>query len=62
MPRVQGKENKAKLSKIYKICNAMQSRNGMSNEKKENCIRGISKKWGLTKSKMSKTKKKKKKS
>jgi hypothetical protein len=60
MPKVSGKENKAKLSKVYKICNGMQKRNHMSDEKKENCVMGIAKRWGLTKSKMSKTKKKKK--
>jgi hypothetical protein len=57
MPHPKTKENKAKLSKIYKICNGMQKRNHMSDEKKENCVMGIAKRWGLAKSKMSKKKK-----
>jgi hypothetical protein len=56
MPKVSGKENKAKLSKIYKICNGLKKRNGMSEEKVESCVRGIAKRWHLTK-----TNKKKKK-
>jgi hypothetical protein len=50
MPKAKTKSDKEKLASVYRICNAMQKRNGMSNDKKENFIRGISKKWGIGKS------------
>lgn len=57
MPKVSGKVNKEKLAKVYKICNGMQKRNHMSDQKKENCIMGISKRWGLIKGRSKKKKK-----
>lgn len=57
MPKVSGKANKEKLAKVYKICNSMQKRNHMSDQKKENCIMGISKRWGLIKGRSKKKKK-----
>ena len=43
------KSDKTKLAKIYKICNAMKKRNGMSEAKKERCVLGIAKRWGVKK-------------
>lgn len=43
------KSDKTKLAKIYKICNAMKKRNGMSESKKQRCIVGIAKRWGVKK-------------
>jgi hypothetical protein len=57
MPKVKGKENKAKLSKVYAICNGMQKRNHMSEDAKERCIMGIAKKWKILGNKKSKAKK-----
>lgn len=44
------KSDKAKIAKIYKICNAMKKRNGMSKAKTERCVLGIAKRWGVKKS------------
>ena len=43
------KSDKTKLAKIYKICNAMKKRNGMSEAKKQKCVIGIAKRWGIKK-------------
>lgn len=53
MPKAKTKTDKEKLASVHKICNAMQKRNGMSSEKKENCIKGISKRWGIGKKRKS---------
>ena len=43
------KSDSTKLAKIHKICNAMKKRNGMSEAKKQRCIAGIAKRWGVKK-------------
>ncbi len=53
MPKAKTKTDKEKLATVYRICNGMQKRNGMSDAKKENCIKGISKKWKIGKKRKS---------
>jgi hypothetical protein len=38
-------ESGSKIKKIHKICNALQKRNHMSDQKRDKCIIGIKRRW-----------------
>lgn len=47
MKKKSDKTDAQKIKSIHKICNGLQRKNGMSDDKKKNCEIGIGKKWGI---------------